>query len=122
MFSSPTLTEFPNAKIISATTTATVSAVINSPLKRLQRPSAFFNAVKTPLLSLKHHEKGEDKARKTLGVIMSVFIICWVPFFILALLKSQNLMYVPKWLDVLVSWLGYSNRFAFNFFYQFFYL
>uniref|UniRef100_A0AC34QVW5 G-protein coupled receptors family 1 profile domain-containing protein n=1 Tax=Panagrolaimus sp. JU765 TaxID=591449 RepID=A0AC34QVW5_9BILA len=90
------------------------------------RPSTFLNVVRTPLVEIgilsifgnKAHlqmhsrstEKGEDKARKTLGVIMSVFIICWLPFFILALLKSQNLVTsLPKWLDILTLWLGYFN-------------
>ncbi|CAK5122987.1 unnamed protein product [Meloidogyne enterolobii] len=45
-------------------------------------------------------------------IIMSAFIICWVPFFILALAKSQHWVnYVPRWLDSLTLWLGYSNRF-----------
>ncbi|KAL3103890.1 hypothetical protein niasHT_022405 [Heterodera trifolii] len=57
-----------------------------------------------------HHSQCEDKARKTLGVMMSVFLCCWVPFFILALLKSQRLvLQVPTWLDSLALWLGYSN-------------
>ncbi|CAD5215780.1 unnamed protein product [Bursaphelenchus okinawaensis] len=80
--------------------------------KKHHRPSALLHAVRVPLMhsnSGNHHERTEDKARKTLGVIMSVFIVCWVPFFILALLKSQYVMNVPKWLDLLVLWLGYSN-------------
>ncbi|CAD5221741.1 unnamed protein product [Bursaphelenchus xylophilus] len=80
--------------------------------KRHHRPSALLHAVRVPLMhsnSRNHHERTEDKARKTLGVIMSVFIVCWVPFFILALLKSQYIPDVPKWLDVLFLWLGYSN-------------
>ncbi|MCP9265700.1 5-hydroxytryptamine receptor 1 [Dirofilaria immitis] len=40
--------------------------------------------------------------------MMSVFVICWLPFFLLALLKPQGLS-PPKWLDHLVLWLGYSN-------------
>lgn len=55
-------------------------------------------------------ERGEGKARKTLGAIMSVFICCWVPFFLLALLKPYGVM-PPRWFDHLALWLGYSNRF-----------
>uniref|UniRef100_A0A0R3QZP7 G_PROTEIN_RECEP_F1_2 domain-containing protein n=1 Tax=Brugia timori TaxID=42155 RepID=A0A0R3QZP7_9BILA len=56
----------------------------------------------------KFHEKSEGKARKTLGIMMSVFVICWLPFFLLALLKSQGFL-PPNWLDHLALWLGYSN-------------
>ncbi|KAL3982531.1 7 transmembrane receptor (rhodopsin family) protein [Acanthocheilonema viteae] len=56
----------------------------------------------------KFQEKSEGKARKTLGIMMSVFVICWLPFFLLALLKPQGLL-PPSWLDHLALWLGYSN-------------
>ncbi|KAI6214821.1 G-PROTEIN-RECEP-F1-2 domain-containing protein [Aphelenchoides besseyi] len=81
--------------------------------KRLHRPSSILQAVRVPLIHShsRHNEKTEDKARKTLGVIMSVFIVCWLPFFILALLKSLYVLRVPKWLDLLTLWLGYSNSF-----------
>lgn len=53
----------------------------------------------------------ERKASTTLGIIMSAFTICWLPFFILALVRpflreDQN---VPPTLSSLFLWLGYAN-------------
>nr|CRZ23832.1 BMA-SER-7 [Brugia malayi] len=71
------------------------------------RPPAILQ--KIPMVHInKFHEKSEGKARKTLGIMMSVFVICWLPFFLLALLKSQGFL-PPNWLDHLALWLGYSN-------------
>lgn len=53
----------------------------------------------------------ERKASTTLGIIMSAFTICWLPFFILALVRpflDEN-QQVPKTLSSLFLWLGYAN-------------
>ncbi|KAF7991800.1 hypothetical protein HCN44_010601 [Aphidius gifuensis] len=53
----------------------------------------------------------ERKASTTLGIIMSAFTICWLPFFVLALLRPfvNDSKLIPKSLSSLFLWLGYCN-------------
>lgn len=53
----------------------------------------------------------ERKASTTLGIIMSAFTVCWLPFFILAIVRpflGENHQ-VPPTLSSLFLWLGYAN-------------
>ncbi|XP_062563414.1 5-hydroxytryptamine receptor 1-like [Armigeres subalbatus] len=50
----------------------------------------------------------ERKASTTLGIIMSAFTICWLPFFILALVRPF-LGEDHRMLSSLFLWLGYAN-------------
>ncbi|KAI8045723.1 5-hydroxytryptamine receptor 1 [Drosophila gunungcola] len=69
----------------------------------------------TGLLGSPHHKKlrfqlaKEKKASTTLGIIMSAFTVCWLPFFILALIRPFETMHVPASLSSLFLWLGYAN-------------
>ncbi|TNN19377.1 Dopamine receptor 2 [Schistosoma japonicum] len=56
----------------------------------------------------------EQKAAKTLGIIMGLFILCWLPFFICNILiafnpYSLNNSDIFKQIYILVTWLGYIN-------------
>ena len=49
----------------------------------------------------------EKRAAKTLGIIMGCFVVCWLPFFIFAVLRPFYA--VPPVVTEIITWLGYFN-------------
>lgn len=64
-------------------------------------------AIKKPRLCLKEH-----KALKTLGIIMGIFTLCWLPFFVLNVVVSVHEVNNKVPFQIL-NWIGYANS-AFN--------
>ncbi|KAL4609289.1 5-hydroxytryptamine receptor 7-like [Arapaima gigas] len=66
----------------------------------------------------------EQKAATTLGVIVGVFSICWLPFFVLTTARpficGVECSCIPVWLERTLLWLGYANSLMNPFIYAFF--
>ncbi|XP_039624443.1 beta-4C adrenergic receptor-like isoform X2 [Polypterus senegalus] len=51
----------------------------------------------------------EHKALKTLGIIMGIFTLCWLPFFVANIIQVFNREIPEKKIFLLLNWLGYIN-------------
>jgi hypothetical protein len=53
----------------------------------------------------------ERRLSRTLGIIISVFLLCWVPFFVVYILSAfiDVYRYLEEPLPTLILWLGYMN-------------
>jgi 5-hydroxytryptamine receptor 1 len=53
----------------------------------------------------------ERRLSRTLGIIISVFLLCWLPFFVVYILSAfiDVSLYIKEPIPTLILWLGYVN-------------
>ena len=72
---------------------------------------AHVNSPKSKRTKEKIEQKRERKAARTLAIITGTFIVCWLPFFIIALVRPfcGALCKYPDLVVSIIGWLGYFN-------------
>ncbi|XP_072351148.1 5-hydroxytryptamine receptor 5A-like [Scyliorhinus torazame] len=56
-------------------------------------------------------QQKEKKAAVMVGILIGVFVLCWIPFFITELISSLCSCDIPPTWKSIFVWLGYSNSF-----------
>ncbi|XP_069041754.1 trace amine-associated receptor 13c-like [Lepisosteus oculatus] len=69
----------------------------------------------------KTSQKSEWKAAKTLGIVVSVFLFCWIPYYIFIVIDGYTTFSVPLIVSNSLTWLVYCNSCINPIIYAFFY-
>uniref|UniRef100_A0A8C6RZY7 5-hydroxytryptamine (serotonin) receptor 5A n=1 Tax=Nannospalax galili TaxID=1026970 RepID=A0A8C6RZY7_NANGA len=56
-------------------------------------------------------EQKEQRAALTVGILIGVFVLCWIPFFVTELISPLCSWDIPAVWKSIFLWLGYSNSF-----------
>lgn len=67
------------------------------------------NGSRTSLPASHPAPSNDHKAAITLGIIMGVFLVCWVPFFCMNIILAFCKTCVPELVFKILTWLGWSN-------------
>lgn len=89
--------------IAASTTNIAVSTSVRSPMANANSIHGFC----TPAEVIE--SRRERKAAKTLAIITGVFVMCWLPFFIMAITMPLVDIKPHKYLFAVLLWLGYAN-------------
>lgn len=81
--------------------------VINEPLPTVKKPGAVYQFIEEKQrISLSK----ERRAARTLGIIMGVFVVCWLPFFLMYVITPFCSGCCPSRRVIsFITWLGYIN-------------
>ncbi|KAK4882712.1 hypothetical protein RN001_006031 [Aquatica leii] len=83
------------------------TVIINEPNAYLKKPVAVYQFIEEKQrISLSK----ERRAARTLGIIMGVFVVCWLPFFLMYVITPFCPVCCPsRRLISFITWLGYIN-------------